>query len=51
MHGKQFSSNKEVIAAVEANFDSYPDGHSGDGIPKIEDDSNKYVKIQEEYIE
>jgi len=36
MRGKRFSLNEEVIAAVEAYFDSLPDFHFRDGIHKLE---------------
>ena len=51
MRGKRFLSNEEVIAGIEAYFDSLPDSHFRDGIHKLEDHWNKCIKVQGEYIE
>lgn len=51
MRGKRFSSNEEVIAAVEAYFDSLPDSHFRDGIHKLEDHWNKCIEVQGDFIE
>ncbi|CAH2100850.1 unnamed protein product [Euphydryas editha] len=51
MRGKRFSSNDEVITAVEAYFASLPDSHFRDGIPKLESRWNKCIDVQGDYSE
>lgn len=51
MRGQRFSSNEEVIAAVEAYFASLPDSHFREGILKLENRWDKCVELQGEYTE
>ena len=51
MRGKHFSSNEEIIAAVEAYFSSLLESHFRDGIHKLEDNWTKCVEVKGDYIE
>lgn len=51
MRGKRFSSNEEVIAAVEAYFNSLPEIHFRDGIQKLEEYWNKCNDVQGSYFD
>ena len=51
MRGKRFSSNDEVITAVEAYFAALPDSHFRDGIHKLESRWNKCIDVQGDYTE
>lgn len=51
MRGKRFSSNEEVITAVEAYFADLPDSHFMDGIHRLEDRWSKCINVQGDYTE
>lgn len=51
LRGKRFSSNEEVVAAVDGYFEGLPDSHYRDGIHKLEDRWNKCIELQGEYTE
>lgn len=51
MRGKRFSTNDEVIAAVEAYFTDLPDSYFRDGIHKLESRWNKCIEVQGDYTE
>lgn len=48
---KRFSSNEEVIAAVEGYFAGLPENHYSDGIHKLEDRWNKCIEVEGHYTE
>ena len=51
MRGKHFSSNDEVIAAVDEYFADLPENHYRDGIYKLEERWNKCIELLGEYTE
>lgn len=51
LRGKRFSSNEEVIAAVEGYFAELPENHYSQGIHKLEDRWNKCIEVEGNYAE
>ena len=51
MRGKNFSSNDEVIAAVDEYFADLPENRYRDGIHKLEERWNKCIERLGEYTE
>ena len=51
MCGKRFSSNDEVIAAVDEYFADLPEKHYRDGIHNLEERWNKCIDLLGEYTE
>lgn len=51
MRGKHFSSNDEVIAAVDEYFADLPENHYRNGIHKLEERWNKCIELLGEYTE
>lgn len=49
--GKRFSSNEEVIAAVEGYFAGLSENHYRDGIHKLEERWNKCIEVERNYTE
>jgi histone-lysine N-methyltransferase SETMAR len=49
--GKKFSSDEEVIAAVDAYFEGLETSYFSEGIKKLEHRWTKYVELQGDYVE
>jgi len=49
--GKKFSSNEEVIAAVDAYFEDLETFYFSEGIKKLEHHWTKCVELQGDYVE
>jgi len=49
--GKRFSSNQEVIAAVEGYFADVTKNHYRDGIMALENRWNKCISLKGDYVE
>lgn len=50
LRGKRFSSNEEVIGAVERYFADLPEKHYRDGIHRLEDRWTKCIEVEGDYI-
>jgi histone-lysine N-methyltransferase SETMAR len=51
LRGKRFSSNEEVIAAIEGYFEGLPENHFSTGIHELENRWNKCIELKGDYIE
>lgn len=51
LRGKHFSSNEEVIAAVEGYFEGLPEDHFRKGIHELENRWNKCIELKGDYTE
>jgi len=51
LRGKKFSSNKKVIAAVDAYFEGFETSSFFEGIKKLGHRWTKYVELQGDYVE
>jgi histone-lysine N-methyltransferase SETMAR len=49
--GQRFSSNQEVIAAVEVYFADLTKNHYRDGIMALEHHWNKCISLKRDYVE
>jgi histone-lysine N-methyltransferase SETMAR len=49
--GQRFSSNQGAIAAVEGYFADLTNNHYKDGIVALEHRWNKYISVEEDYVE
>jgi histone-lysine N-methyltransferase SETMAR len=51
LRGKRFSSDEEVIAAVEGYFEGLPENHFRTGIHELENRWNKCIELKGDYTE
>ena len=49
--GERFSSNEEVVAAVQGYFADLPENHYRDGIMALEHRWNKCISLKGDYVE